>query len=163
MTRAPVGRSDEPERATDDLPSLGGVLDFMRLLWAVDHGLQMASKRMSRRLGVTGPQRLAIRILGRHPGISAGALARYLHIHPSTLTGILRRLEARRMIRRWTDPRDARRALFDLTSKGRAIETSRRSTVEASVQRVLEGTTPEVLRGAQDMLVRMAAEFRTTE
>ena len=65
----------------------------MRLLWAVDHGLQRRSKRMAATLGVTGPQRLVIRIVGRFPGISAGRLASILHLHPSTLTGILRRLE----------------------------------------------------------------------
>ena len=32
-------------------------LEFMRLLWAVEHGLQTTSKRMARRIGVTGPQR----------------------------------------------------------------------------------------------------------
>ena len=161
MARASTRNDEEPAAAdAAETVSLGGVLDFMRLLWAVDHGLQMASKRMSRRLGVTGPQRLAIRILGRFPGISAGSLARYLHIHPSTLTGILRRLEARRLIRRWTDPRDARRALFELTPKGRAIESSRRPTVEATVQRVVEATPADSLRGAQDLLVRLAAEFR---
>jgi MarR family transcriptional regulator, organic hydroperoxide resistance regulator len=43
---------------------LPNVLQFMQLLWAVDHGLQRASKGMLRRLGVTGPQRLALRLIG---------------------------------------------------------------------------------------------------
>ena len=43
---------------------LGRVLEFMRVLWAVDHALQSTSKWMEVRLGVTGPQRLVIRMIG---------------------------------------------------------------------------------------------------
>ena len=53
-------------------------------------------KRMEQRSGVTGPQRLVLRVVGLFPGISAGALARLLHVHPSTLTGVLHRLRSLR-------------------------------------------------------------------
>ena len=43
-------------------PPLGAVLDFMRMLWALDHALQSASKRMEANFGLTGPQRLVVRI-----------------------------------------------------------------------------------------------------
>ena len=69
--------------------SLGDVLEFMRTLWALDHGLQLRSKRMERHLGITGPQRLVLRIVGRFPGISAGEVASIMEVHPSTLTGVL--------------------------------------------------------------------------
>src|SRR2546428_6839463 len=104
-------------------PPLGGVLDFMRLLWAVDHALQSASKRMESAFGMTGPQRLVVRIVGRFPGIAAGRVAEILHVHPSTLTGVLKRLEARGILQRKPDPRDARRALFLLTRQGRKRRT----------------------------------------
>src|ERR687884_1409361 len=95
---------------------LGPVLEFMKQLWALDHGLQTVSKRMESRFGITGPQRLVVRIVGRFPGISAGALADVLHVHPSTLTGVLRRLEERGVLQRRGDPNDGRRALFGLTN-----------------------------------------------
>ena len=116
---------------------LGDVLDFMRVLWAVDHALEAASKRMESELGVTGPQRLVIRIVGRYPRISAGELADILHLHPSTLTGVLRRLEHRSIVSRSTDPGDARRALFSLTARGKKLDSRRLGTVEAAVRRAL--------------------------
>src|SRR5262245_45581529 len=105
---------DKPDRADEGaaLPPLGDVLEFMRLLWAIDHGLQSTSKRMETSLGVTGPQRLVIRIVGRFPGVAAGQLARILHVHPSTLTGILKRLEQRGIVSRQADPEDALRAVL---------------------------------------------------
>ena len=135
------------------MPQLGGVLDFMRLLWAVDHGLQATSKRMLATMGVTGPQRLAVRIIGRFPGISAGRLAKVLKVHPSTLTGILARLEARRLLTRWPDPRDARRSLFGLTASGRALNETRSGTVEASIARALAKVPDAQVRSAEEVLL----------
>lgn len=137
-------------------PQLGGTLDFMRLLWAVDHGLQAGSKRMHATVGVTGPQRLAVRIIGRFPGISAGRLAKILQIHPSTLTGVLARLESRRLVTRWPDPKDARRALFGLTASGRALNEMRAGTVEAAVARALAHIPEAQLRATEEVLMAVS-------
>jgi DNA-binding MarR family transcriptional regulator len=111
----------------------------MRVLWAVDHALQSASRTMAERLGVTGPQRLVIRIVGRYPGIAPGALAAILHVHPSTLTGVLRRLERRGLLERAPDPRDRRRVHLRLSARGARLDTTRTGTVEAAVRQALGG------------------------
>ncbi|MHB8879859.1 MAG: MarR family winged helix-turn-helix transcriptional regulator, partial [Myxococcaceae bacterium] len=129
-------------RDPDPIPPLGEVLDFMRLIWALHHALQATSKNMEASLGFTGPQRLVLRIVGRFPGISAGSLASILHLHPSTLTGILDRLSRRGLLSRRPDPRDRRRALLGLTAKGRRFEVSTEGTVEAGVRRVLSQVPP---------------------
>jgi DNA-binding MarR family transcriptional regulator len=139
-------------------PPLGAVLDFMRLLWAVDHALQSASKRMESTFGVTGPQRLVVRIVGRFPGIAAGRVAEILHVHPSTLTGILKRLEARGMLQRKSDPRDARRALFSLTQKGKKLDTLKTGVVEQAVRKVL-AKSPASVGAAQEMLAALSEEL----
>ena len=69
------------------------VLEFIRVMWAVDHELQRVSRRMVSRMGLTAPQRLAVRFIGRHPGVTLGMLAELLHLHPGTVTGIVRHLE----------------------------------------------------------------------
>jgi DNA-binding MarR family transcriptional regulator len=138
------------------LPALGEVLDFLRLIWAVDHALQRSSKRMEATMGVTGPQRLVIRIVGRFPGIPAGHLARLLHVHPGTLTGIVKRLERQGLIRRRSDPRDGRRALLGLTDKGRSFEVEAEGTVEAAIQRTLESTAPEKVQATREVLESIA-------
>jgi len=120
--------------------ALGPVLEFLRSVWALDHALQRASKRMALALGVTGPQRLVVRIVGRFPGISAGELAKVMHVHPSTLTGVLERLERRRLIRRVTDPKDARRSLFRLTTAGERID----GTIEGSIEGIVNDVHPRI-------------------
>ena len=138
-------------------PHLGGVLDFMRLIWAVDHALQKASKRMRSAIGVTGPQRLVIRIVARFPGIPAGQIAGLLHLHKSTLSGILKRLEHQGLIRRRPDPRDRRRTFLGVTEKGRQIAATGTATVEAAVERVIARTSRAKLESVGEVLSGLAA------
>ncbi len=138
---------------------LGETLEFMRLLWSVDHALQRTSKRMDRSLGVTGPQRLVIRVVGSHPGLSAGDVARILRIHPSTLTGILKRLEQRKIIRRVADPADGRRAFLHLNGLGETLNAARAGTIEEAVERALARVPPARLAGARKVLEVLAREL----
>lgn len=140
----------------EPLPPLGDVLEFMRVLWALDHGLQRRSKRMAATLGITGPQRLAIRVIGRWPRVSAGKLAEILHLHPSTLTGVLDRLVAAGLVERSRDPDDLRRMLLTLTPKGRRADAATEGTVEAAVRRVLARLPPARVEAARELLRALA-------
>jgi MarR family transcriptional regulator, organic hydroperoxide resistance regulator len=141
---------------------LGETLGFMQLLWAVTHGLESASKRMHAALGVTGPQRLVLRIVGHHGRISAGALAEVLHVHPSSLTGVLRRLEQAELIRRESDPFDRRRALLELTRRGIRLNEERRGTIEANVAEALSKVSKDDVAGARAVLKAIAASLETS-
>jgi DNA-binding MarR family transcriptional regulator len=144
------------EQETTEDVGLGEVIEFMRLLWAVDHELEACSKQMDSLFGVTGPQRLVIRIVGRHPGISAGRIAEILHVHPSTLTGVLGRLVERGIVTRRADPADARRALFGLTAPGRKLDELRSGTIEAMVRRALGRLAPREVLAARKVLTAVA-------
>ena len=144
---------------------LGDVLGFMQLLWAIDHALQSISKRMRATVGVTGPQRLVLRLVAHYDRPSPGALAEALRVHPSSLTGVLRRLERAGLIRRARDPEDGRRALVSLTPKGQRLNDRQEGTAESAVRRALKAlgrgrtsTARAVLRKLADEL---AAETET--
>jgi DNA-binding MarR family transcriptional regulator len=131
----------------------------MQQLWSLSHGLQRMSKRMQSTLGVTGPQRLALRMIGRSPSISAGRVSDVLRLHPSTVTGILRRLEDRGLVRRKPDPADGRRAMFELTPAGRKLDELRSHTVETAVRRALLQCTPGELDATARVLEVVIAEL----
>ena len=135
----------------------------MRLLWAVDHGLQRRSKRMEVELGVTGMQRIVIRLIGRYPEIAAGRLAELVHVHPSTLTGVLRRLVDRGFAARERDPQDARRTKFSLLPPGQAIDATQAGTVEAAVRRALARLPPESIDAARTVLAAVAEELARSD
>ena len=142
---------DAPNRA-----GLPDVLQFMQLLWAVAHGLETTSKRMNASLGVTGPQRLVLRMVGLFPGLSAKELAATLHIHPSTLTGVLQRLVAQRLLLRVGDPDDRRRAALHLTAHGQRANNLRKDTVEAGIAAVLARVKDTDRRATQRVLAQLA-------
>jgi DNA-binding MarR family transcriptional regulator len=146
------GSTGKPASGDVSALELGEELDFLRLIWAVDHGLHRASKRTELELGVTGPQRLVLRIAGRFPGIPAGHLAKLLHLHPSTLTGVLQRLEQQGLLRRRADPRDARRSLLALTEKGRRFDLRTEGTEEAAIAAAFARTSAEKLKAAREVL-----------
>ena len=135
----------------------GDALGFMQKLWAIDHGLRTLSRQMSKQLGVTGPQRLAIRVIGRNPSATAGEVASELHLHPSTLTGVLARLEQAGLVARYVDPGDARRTRLTLTARGRRVNRSRRGTVEERVEAALLRCTPRERAAAGRVLTELTA------
>jgi DNA-binding MarR family transcriptional regulator len=137
----------------------GETLQFMQQLWNMVHALEVRSKRMARTLGVTGPQRLVIRIVGQHVLPSARELADTLGLHPSTLTGVLARLEKQKLIQRVKDPRDGRRARFRLTAAGHRVDRERKGTVEAAIRRALGRTPPRAIGNARDVIATVTSEL----
>jgi DNA-binding MarR family transcriptional regulator len=131
----------------------------LQLLWSVHHGLQEVSKRMLSEVGVPGPQRLVLRIVGREPDISAGRLAEVMRLHPSTLTGVLGRLVRAGLLSRRPDEHDGRRAALRLTTKGRAVNAHRAGTAEAAVGRALARMNPSEVKAARGVLAAIAGEL----
>ena len=162
VSRSVMARSTLPRtrqsRRTREQPR-EDVLSFMRLMWAVDHALQRTSKQMNRSMGLTGPQRLVVRLLGRNPGMSAGQLAAELHLDPSTLTGILQRLERRRLVQREKDPSDARRLRLSLTSRGASFDQPVPGTIEAALIRAMQGRASRDINAARSILAAIAEEL----
>jgi DNA-binding MarR family transcriptional regulator len=156
MAATRAGREVDPS-------GLPGVLQFMQMLWAVVHGVERASKRMTSEIGVTGPQRLVLRVVGLFPGLSAGDLASVLRVHPSTLTGVLQRLMAQRLIARVDDPLDRRRAILRLTPRGQRANAVSRGTVEAAVGEALGGISGRDRRATRRVLARLAEHLEPAE
>lgn len=136
--------------------ALEPVLDFMRLLWTIEHRLQSTSKLMEAGLGVTGPQRLVLRIVGRSPGISAGELARVVRLHPSTITGILQRLVRKGLLVRDADPTDSRRVRLRVRDRARPLIRRSAGTVEWAIASALEHVSPQRLQHARKVLSSIA-------
>ena len=138
---------------------LDPVLDFMRLLWSIEHGLQRMSKRMEGDLGITGPQRLVLRVVGKFPGVSAGELAHIVRLHPSTITGILQRLVARGLLERKRDPDDSRRARLRLKPAALAHTRVSPGTVERAVTQAMRRVGAPKIQIASTVLAEIARQL----
>ncbi len=135
---------------------------FLGLLWGANHQLEKLSKRMIRMLGVTGPQRMVLKIVAYKPGISASAIAEAARVHPSTLTGILKRLGEHGLVARSRDAGDARRSHLIVTTDGQAVADCGSGTVEAAMLASLSGLSGDerelVARWLAAFAVALAAE-----
>lgn len=166
LTRS-VGRRERPSPVRDGRAvleplrpdQLDETITFMRLLWALDHGMRSVSKEMRSNLGVTGPERLILRMVGLYTRLSPRDLSRLLLLHPSSLTPALERLVRRGLLDRSTDPRDGRRAILELTVAGRRIDRLRSGTIEARVRRALASARRSEVVVTSKVLATLAAEF----
>ena len=134
-------------------------LDLLRKLWRVNHAMETLSKQMLSTLEVTGPQRLLLRLVGERPGLSAGSIAEELELHPSTLTGMLDRLEAGNFLRRTKDPNDGRRAIFRLSAAGKRIDGLSQGTVEAALLRTTHSLREEEVASVNRWLTLFSEEL----
>jgi len=135
------------------------VLGFLQQLWDVAHELESVSKRMRVTVGVTGPQRLVLRLVGHYGRPSPGELALALRVHPSSLTGVLRRLERSGHVRRTRDPADGRRAIVTLTPKGQRLNDRHAGTAESGVRRALKAMAVRDVAATRSVLRRVADEL----
>lgn len=156
--------SRHSENLAATLSAWDETLTFMRALWRLEHALERASKKMEDTLGITGPQRLALRVIGVIPGIGPAELAAALHLHPSTITGVLQRLESRKLIERVSHENDGRRVILRVTrSGGRLNVPSSPGTVEGAVRHALR-RVPKGDRGITlSVLDKLVAELLPDE
>lgn len=132
--------------AADPTYPLPPALQFLQVLWRLNHAMEGCSGRMVRALGLTAQQRFVLRAVGAYPGINPGALAGLLQLDPGTVSATLRRLEARGLLLRERDPDDARRVTIRLSAAGRRFDAPTTGTVEAAAAAVLEQTSPAAMR-----------------
>lgn len=152
----------EPVRlATPARPkkNLDPVLSFLRLLWAVDHGLGKISKKLLATMGITAEQRMILRFVGSNGAVAAGELARLLHVDAGTISASLRRLEEQGLVSRSRGEGDARRVDVELTRKGKTFDAPAKNTAEDAVARALGKAAPRDVAATHRLLEDVVAEL----
>jgi MarR family transcriptional regulator, organic hydroperoxide resistance regulator len=127
----------------------------MRGLWQLNHALERVSRRMEVSLGVTAPQRMFIRCIGKYPGLTASQLAAQFHLDLGTVSAALTRLELKGLVRRRRSFRDRRRVALGLTEKGRTIDGTAVGTVEHAVDLLLDQSSAIDIGRASSMLEKL--------
>lgn len=79
------------------------------------------SKLAEHTAGLTGPQLWALKVLSEQGPVRVSDLAARMYLHPSTVVGILDRLEAKGLAARQRLTRDRRVVNVDLTASGKIL------------------------------------------
>lgn len=82
-------------------------------------------------LGITYPQYLVLHVLWEKDGQSVGAIADRLALESSTVTPLVKRLEAAGLLTRERNPQDERQVLVRLTESGRTMREKSTCLAEA--------------------------------
>lgn len=90
-------------------------------LYAASRAMTSAYRPLLHDIGLTYPQYLAMLVLWQCDDISIGELGARLCLDSGTLTPLLKRLEARRLIKRTRDSADERQVRLTLTRGGAAM------------------------------------------
>ncbi|MEM7443961.1 MAG: MarR family transcriptional regulator [Pseudomonadota bacterium] len=91
-------------------------------LYSANHAMNKAYKPHLTALGLTYPQYITLTALWDRDGITVGALCDRLLMETSTITPILKRLEAQGHVERKRGKEDERQVFVHLTASGRALE-----------------------------------------
>lgn len=127
-------KNQAPEIRFDELP---GAL-FRRL-----H--QLAVARFTSEMGdigLTPIQWSALLTIMKRPGTDQITLSREIFIDPSTIAGVLERLESRHLLRREVSPEDRRVRLLYITKDGEAVMKDAIEAVMVTQEWLMEPLTP---------------------
>lgn len=113
------------------------------VLWdLIPHFARLLNKELTdalRPLGLSPAQYDVLEFVWREGSISPKAVIERRAVEPSSVTGILARLERDGFVMRETDPDDRRSLLVKPTEKARALEEAARATVRSVLARVTRG------------------------
>ena len=101
------------------LPPLDDQLCFS--LYTANIAINRAYKPMLDEMGITYPQYLVLNVLGEEDGRTIGAIATRLALESSTITPLVKRMEAAGLVQRRRSPGNEREVQVRLTGAGRDL------------------------------------------
>jgi MarR family transcriptional regulator, organic hydroperoxide resistance regulator len=140
-------RSDRKDRLSE----------CVEMLHQIFQSVDLFSRQALRDFGVSGPQIWALRTIGEAGILSMGDLAQHMHLHMSTVTGIIDRLETSKLVTRDRSTEDARVMELRLTPKGRGILAKAPEPPRSKAARGLQKLGPKQLKQVHSAL-RLVAE-----
>jgi DNA-binding MarR family transcriptional regulator len=140
-------------------PSVRGALDGIR---RIVQALRSSSRSAEQRVGVSGAQLFVLQRLAAEPDLSVNELAERTLTHQSSVSVVVQRLVAKRLVGRHTSPADGRRAVLRLTQRGQALlETAPGAAQDRLIAGLLRLSSVErrtLARGLERLLDAMGEE-----
>lgn len=159
--------SRPPNRAEQESTALSGeglnttvrlsaerrVLNALR---RIVHAVDLHSRKLVQQCSVTAPQLVCLQTLAEEGSLTLRGLAEKVHVNPSTLVGILDRLERKGLMERRRDRQDRRSVSLTLTEQGLGFVRQSPSPLQGALMVKLKGMgreEQERLAGALEEVV----------
>ena len=136
--------------------------ESIELLHRIFQSADLFSRQALRDFGVTGPQIWALQTIEDAGTLNMGELAQGMHLHMSTVTGIIDRLESAGLVTRERSTSDARVMELRLTPKGQGILARSPEPPRSKVAKRLQRLGPGELRKVLASLLLIAEAMGVT-
>jgi len=97
------------------------IFETMQALRRVVKAIQDYSHTVFSEFGVTGPQLWAMKTISQNGSLPLGELSKKMYLHPSTISGVIDRLESKGYAVRDRNHKDRRVVMVRLTPEGDAL------------------------------------------
>jgi DNA-binding MarR family transcriptional regulator len=136
--------------------------DVLVTLRQIIRRIDLYSKKLEHVYGLTGPQLLLLKELGKAEEIPVGHLARLVRLSHPTVTGILDRLEKRGLVQRTRSTSDKRRVMVSIAEPGIAVLAGAPSLLQEQFvgrfQKLHRWEQTQILSSLQRVAAMMGAE-----
>ena len=140
-----------PDDPHHPLPDVTEMLCFS--IYSAGHAFTQLYRPLLEKLNLTYPQFLVMMTLWRREGRTVKELGKTLFLDSSTLTPLLKRLEAAGLVTRTRNPKDEREVLLHLTEQGRGLKGQAAEVMACVSEGVgLDGKTLGALQAAIDAI-----------
>jgi DNA-binding MarR family transcriptional regulator len=134
-------------------------VDVLQSLRRIIRAVELYSRRLKAEHDLTAPQLVCLLTVAEGGDTTASRLSARMHVSPSTVVGILDRLEARDLIARERDATDRRVVRVSVTSKGRRLARGAPSPLQDNLAQALaqlpdgeQATIADSLRRIVDLM-----------
>jgi len=119
------------------------IFETMQSLRRIFKALQNYSHEVSNQFGITGPQLWVLKTIFKSGGLSLGELSQKMYLHPSTITGVVDRLEKKGYVSRDRNQDDRRVVIVQLTTRGKRLVRRAPNPVQGKMIHGLSQMTKE--------------------
>jgi DNA-binding MarR family transcriptional regulator len=135
--------SEIPDSEYPAVPRTSYDLRVLQSLRRIIRAVDLHSRKLSMQYNITGPQLACLLAVNEHGPLTVSSLAREIHLSPSTIVGIIDRLEQKALVLRRRSSQDRRVINIEITSKGMELVSSAPSPLQDTLAKALQGL-PEI-------------------
>ncbi len=112
-------------------------LRILQALRRIMRAVEIHSHKLASQHNITGPQLACLLAVREEGPLSSGKLAKKVYLSPSTLVGIVDRLEEKQLVTRKRDNKDRRQVQISITPKGEELIAAAPSLLQETLANAL--------------------------
>jgi len=132
--------------------------EILTALRRITRAIDLHSRHLANTYGLTGPQLVCLRAVGKHGPLSPSDIAKHVVLSQATVTGIVDRLVSRQLVTRERSTVDRRLVSIAITDAGRALLYAAPSALQEKLASRLAKLSPEeqtIIQLTLNKIVRM--------